>query len=108
MSTEDKIIGILEKQSDVLTKLQVDMAKVTVDLSHHIQGVMQNRQSLELMRQELKNQREATDRRMDLVEAQNIERLAVEKGQARVFKWASVLLGIVATALGIIFTLGRL
>lgn len=107
MSDFQKIEGLIRGQNDVLTQLQVSVGKIEVDLSHHIRGTIQNSKAIEMLREELKLSREIADKRMDLIEKQNVERLAVEMGQARVFKWASILLGLVATVIGISYTLSR-
>lgn len=105
--SEDKVLGHLEKQREILSDIQVNMAKVEVDLRHHVQGTIQNREALRIFQKEFQAHRDLVEKRFDLVEQQNTERMAIERGQAKVFKGASIGLGLIATVVGIIFTVSR-
>lgn len=89
----------------MIYEMKVDIGEIKVDLHHHIQGTVQNRESLKLMQQQAQIQRDLMEKRFDQIERHNSDRLAVERGQARVFKWASIGLGIIISsyAVGNIF-----
>lgn len=93
MATNDK-----EELMRMLYEMKIDIGEMKVDLHHHIQGTIQNRESMKVMQQQFQVHRDLMERRFDQVEKHNTERIAIEQGQARVFKWASALLGLVATA----------
>lgn len=107
MNEYNKILDLIQSQNDVLTQLQVSVGKIEVDLSHHIRGTIQNSEAIQILKEEIKLGRDLHDKRMDSLEKQNLERLSIERGQARVFKWASIVLGLAATAVGLVYTISR-
>lgn len=103
----EKILEQLAKQNEVLSDIRVDMAKVVTELHYHIEGTHQNREAIRLFKDEFKHHRDSVEKRFDSVERHAAERAAILEGQARVFRWSSLLLGIVASIVGIVFTLSR-